>query len=28
VNLHDEVYLVGEDGIVEETRVAARGKVR
>jgi len=28
VNLHDEVYLVGEDGVVEETRVAARGKVR
>ena len=28
VNLHDEVYLVGEDGGVEETRVAARGKVR
>ena len=26
VNLHDEVYLVGEDG-VEATRVAARGKV-
>jgi D-serine deaminase-like pyridoxal phosphate-dependent protein len=28
VNLHDEVYLVGEDGAVEETLVAARGKVR
>jgi D-serine deaminase-like pyridoxal phosphate-dependent protein len=28
VNLHDEVYLVGEDGVVEETRVAARGKVQ
>jgi D-serine deaminase-like pyridoxal phosphate-dependent protein len=28
VNLHDEVSLVGEDGVVEETRVAARGKVR
>ena len=28
VNLHDEVYLVGEDGVVEQTRVAARGKVR
>jgi D-serine deaminase-like pyridoxal phosphate-dependent protein len=28
VNLHDQVYLVGEDGSVEETRVAARGKVR
>jgi D-serine deaminase-like pyridoxal phosphate-dependent protein len=28
VNLHDEVYLVGEDGVVEKTRVAARGKVR
>jgi D-serine deaminase-like pyridoxal phosphate-dependent protein len=28
VNLHDEVYLVGEDGVVEEMRVAARGKVR
>src|SRR5215210_6758304 len=28
VNLHDEVYLLGEDGVVEETRVAARGKVR
>ena len=28
VNLHDEVYLVGEDGGVEEMRVAARGKVR
>jgi D-serine deaminase-like pyridoxal phosphate-dependent protein len=28
VNLHDEVYLVGEDGEVEETLVAARGKVR
>ena len=28
VNLHDQVYLVGEDGGVEETRVAARGKVR
>jgi D-serine deaminase-like pyridoxal phosphate-dependent protein len=28
VNLHDEVYLVGEGGVVEETRVAAReGKV-
>jgi D-serine deaminase-like pyridoxal phosphate-dependent protein len=28
VNLHDEVYLVGEDGVVEETRVAGRGKIR
>jgi D-serine deaminase-like pyridoxal phosphate-dependent protein len=28
VNLHDEVYLMGKDGVVEETRVAARGKVR
>src|SRR3712207_2324477 len=28
VNLHDEVYIVGEDGGVEETRVAARGKIR
>jgi D-serine deaminase-like pyridoxal phosphate-dependent protein len=28
VNLHDEVYLVGADGGVEETRVPARGKVR
>jgi D-serine deaminase-like pyridoxal phosphate-dependent protein len=28
MNLHDQVYLVGEDGAVEETRVAARGKVR
>jgi D-serine deaminase-like pyridoxal phosphate-dependent protein len=28
VNLHDEVYIIGEDGGVEETRVAARGKVR
>jgi D-serine deaminase-like pyridoxal phosphate-dependent protein len=28
VNLHDEVYIVGEGGVVEETRVAARGKVR
>jgi D-serine deaminase-like pyridoxal phosphate-dependent protein len=28
VNLHDQVYLVGENGGVEETRVAARGKVR
>ena len=28
VNLHDQVYLVGEDGAVEEKRVAARGKVR
>src|SRR5215208_1777002 len=28
VNLHDEVYIVGEGGSVEETRVAARGKVR
>ncbi|CAN5760354.1 alanine racemase [soil metagenome] len=28
VNLHDEVYIVGEDGGVEERRVAARGKVR
>ena len=27
VNLHDEVYIAGEGG-VEETRVAARGKVR
>jgi D-serine deaminase-like pyridoxal phosphate-dependent protein len=28
VNLHDEVYLVGEDGGVEAMRVEARGKVR
>lgn len=28
VNLHDEVYVVGKDGVVEKTRVAARGKVR
>ena len=28
VNLHDEVYLVDEDGVVKEMRVAARGKVR
>ena len=28
VNLHDEVYVAGEDGGVEEMRVAARGKVR
>ncbi len=28
VNLHNDVYLVGQDGVVEETRVAARGKVR
>jgi D-serine deaminase-like pyridoxal phosphate-dependent protein len=28
VNLHDAVYLFGEDGVVEETLVAARGKVR
>jgi D-serine deaminase-like pyridoxal phosphate-dependent protein len=28
VNLHDEAYLVGKDGVVEEMRVAARGKVR
>jgi len=28
VNLHDEVYFAGEDGGVEEMRVAARGKVR
>ena len=28
VNLHDEVYVVGKDGVVEETWVAARGKVR
>jgi D-serine deaminase-like pyridoxal phosphate-dependent protein len=28
VNLHDQVYLVGEDGTMKETRVAARGKVR
>jgi D-serine deaminase-like pyridoxal phosphate-dependent protein len=28
VNLHDAVYLVGEDGVVEKTLVAARGKVR
>ena len=27
VNLHDAVYLVGESGVVEEVRVAARGKV-
>jgi D-serine deaminase-like pyridoxal phosphate-dependent protein len=28
VNLHDEVYLLDEDGVLEEMRVAARGKVR
>jgi D-serine deaminase-like pyridoxal phosphate-dependent protein len=28
VNLHDEVYIAREDGGVEETLVAARGKVR
>ncbi len=28
VNLHDEVYLVDEDGAVEKMRVAARGKLR
>jgi D-serine deaminase-like pyridoxal phosphate-dependent protein len=28
VNLHDEVCLLGEDGVVKETRVEARGKVR
>src|SRR5215212_710024 len=28
VNLHDEVYIVGEEGVVEETRVEARGKVK
>ena len=28
VNLHDQVYILGEDGAVEEVRVAARGKVR
>jgi D-serine deaminase-like pyridoxal phosphate-dependent protein len=28
VNLQDAVYLVGEDGVVVETLVAARGKVR
>ncbi len=28
VNLHDEVYLVDENGAVEEMRVVARGKVR
>jgi D-serine deaminase-like pyridoxal phosphate-dependent protein len=28
VNLHDEVYPVGDNGVVEEMRVAARGKVR
>src|SRR5918995_6049748 len=28
VNLHDQVYVVGKDGGVDETRVAARGKVR
>ncbi len=28
VNLHDTVYLVGQDDAVEEVRVAARGKVR
>ncbi len=27
VNLHDAVYLAGDDGAVEELRVAARGKV-
>jgi D-serine deaminase-like pyridoxal phosphate-dependent protein len=28
VNLHDQVYLIAEDGTVEETGVAARGRVR
>jgi D-serine deaminase-like pyridoxal phosphate-dependent protein len=28
VNLHDEVYIVGEEGVEEETRVEARGKVK
>ncbi len=28
VNLHDTIYLTGEDGTVEELEVAARGKVR
>jgi D-serine deaminase-like pyridoxal phosphate-dependent protein len=28
VNLHDELCLLGEDGVVKETRVVARGKVR
>ena len=28
VNLHDAIYLTGEDGTVEELQVAARGKVR
>ena len=28
VNLHDQVYLVGEGGTVKETKVAARGRVR
>ena len=28
VNLHDAIYLSGEDGTVEELQVAARGKVR
>ena len=28
VNLHDEVYVVDEDGVVDGLRVAARGKLR
>jgi D-serine deaminase-like pyridoxal phosphate-dependent protein len=28
VNLHDAVYLAGQDGAMEEVRVAARGKVQ
>ena len=28
VNLHDAIYLSGEDGTLEELQVAARGKVR
>jgi D-serine deaminase-like pyridoxal phosphate-dependent protein len=27
VNLHDALFLTGEDGIVKEVPVAARGKV-
>ncbi len=28
VNLHDAVYVVGENGALEEVQVAARGKLR
>jgi D-serine deaminase-like pyridoxal phosphate-dependent protein len=28
VNLHDAVYMIGQDGVVEKVRVAARGKVQ